>query len=354
MWLFKWKYVFNHPEPPAKRYYCGETSAWPGTCANFNPRNLAPPKHHARLRCASFGWHVRQRKSYPHGQAMPQKHWSKNAKVLGQKKAVLEVLGQKKSTLDTQVTHWHTASKRCQSAWLQTYRDWRIDRWIPAADRQTGRQTDRQAGMDGKVPLTAARKPGWLDRKTWFWATISARVSENQPSSSRHFSFPQKPKPIQQPLTPLPHELWAASSPTTDVNKVQLSSPADHKMQLIFWPPRKSIAPVRQNDFRHLMMSQSATPATQNDIARRLKPPKVRVLFHIQARRLQSFPSSLHMCAGVNFSFTSLLRCQSHWKVFSLWFFRAVNLASRCIINVCLVGGTCVDNVVSRTWSSGR
>ena len=51
-------------------------------------------------------------------------------KSVGTKKAVLEVLGQKKSTLDTQVTHWHTASKRCQPAWLQTYRDWRIDRWI--------------------------------------------------------------------------------------------------------------------------------------------------------------------------------------------------------------------------------
>ena len=34
-------------------HYCGETSAWPGTCANFNPTNLAPPKHHARLRCQS-------------------------------------------------------------------------------------------------------------------------------------------------------------------------------------------------------------------------------------------------------------------------------------------------------------
>ena len=51
-------------------------------------------------------------------------------KSVGTKKAVLEVLEQKKFTLDTQVTHWHTASKRCQPAWLQTYRDWRIDRWI--------------------------------------------------------------------------------------------------------------------------------------------------------------------------------------------------------------------------------
>ena len=37
-------------------------------------------------------------------------------KNVGTKKAVLEVLGQKKFTLDTQVTHWHTASKRCQPA----------------------------------------------------------------------------------------------------------------------------------------------------------------------------------------------------------------------------------------------
>ena len=60
---------------------------------------------------------------------------------------------------------------------------------------------------------------------------ISARVFENQPSSSRHFCFPQKPKPIQQRLT---WHLCRTSfgrhlPPTTDINKVQLSSPADHK-----------------------------------------------------------------------------------------------------------------------------
>ena len=77
------------------RRYCRETSAWPGTCANFNPRNLAPPKHHAHLRCASFGWHVLQRKSYPRGQGMPQKHWSKNTKVLGQEKLCWKCWGKK-------------------------------------------------------------------------------------------------------------------------------------------------------------------------------------------------------------------------------------------------------------------
>ena len=42
-----------------------------------------------------------------------------------------------------------------------------VDAWTDgsAADRQTGKQTHRQAGIDGKVPLTSARKPGWLDRK---------------------------------------------------------------------------------------------------------------------------------------------------------------------------------------------
>ena len=217
-------------------------------------------------------------------------------------------------------------------------------------DKQAARQTDRQAGIDGKVPLTAAsrsKKHGSGQLSLLGCLRIShpplgtSLSPKNRNPSNNHWHLCRTSFGRHLP-------------PTTDINKVQLSSPADHKMQLIFWPPRKSIAPVRQNDFRHLMMSQGATPATQNDVARRLKPPKVRVLFHIQARHLQSFPSSLHMCAGVNFSFTSLLRCQSHWKVFSLWFFRAVNLASRCIINVCLVGGTCVDNVVSRTWSSGR
>ena len=91
--------------------YCRETSAWPGTCANFNPTNLAPPKHHARLRCASFGWHVLQRKSYPHGQAMPQKHWSKNAKVLGQKKLCWKCWG-KKSLCWTRKSHIGTLLPR--------------------------------------------------------------------------------------------------------------------------------------------------------------------------------------------------------------------------------------------------
>ena len=91
--------------------YCGETSAWPGICANFNPTNLAPPKHHARLRCASFGWHVLQRKSYPHGQAMPQKHWSKNAKVLGQKKLCWKCWG-KKSLRWTRKSHIGTLLPR--------------------------------------------------------------------------------------------------------------------------------------------------------------------------------------------------------------------------------------------------
>ena len=91
--------------------HCGETSAWPGTCANFNPTNLAPPKHHARLRCASFGWHVLQRKSYLHGQAMPQKHWSKNAKALGQKKLCWKCWG-KKSLRWTRKSHIGTLLPR--------------------------------------------------------------------------------------------------------------------------------------------------------------------------------------------------------------------------------------------------
>ena len=73
------------------------------------------------------------------------------------KKSCAGSAGAKKSVLDTQVTHWHTASRRCQPALLQTDGS--------TADRQTGKQTHRQARIDGKVPLTSARKPGWLDRK---------------------------------------------------------------------------------------------------------------------------------------------------------------------------------------------
>ena len=41
-------------------------------------------------------------------------------------------------------------------------------------------------------------------------------------------------------------------------------------MQIIFWERRKSIVPATRNDFRdvfrHMKMSGSATPATQNNI----------------------------------------------------------------------------------------
>ena len=39
--------------------------------------------------------------------------------------------------------------------------------------------------------------------------------------------------------------------------------------------------------------------------------------FHTQARHLQSFPSSWHICVGANLSFTFRLRRQNHWNVFS-------------------------------------
>ena len=49
------------------------------------------------------------------------------------------------------------------------------------------------------------------------------------------------------------------------------------KIQMIFWKWRKSIAPVTQKDFYHVMkhigMSQSATHATQNEVTEHLKPP---------------------------------------------------------------------------------
>ena len=55
---------------------------------------------------------------------------------VGTKKGCAGSAGAKKSVLDTQVTHWHTASRRCQPALLQTDRGWR------QMDRQ---QIDRQA-----------------------------------------------------------------------------------------------------------------------------------------------------------------------------------------------------------------
>ena len=62
---------------------------------------------------------------------------------------------------------------------------------------------------------------------------------------------------------------------TMDASKV-LRLP--RKLQHIFWKRRKSIAPATQNDLRHVAehvwMSRSATPATRNEAARRLKPPK--------------------------------------------------------------------------------
>ena len=63
---------------------------------------------------------------------------------------------------------------------------------------------------------------------------------------------------------------------TMDTSKV-LRLP--RKLQHIFWKPRKSIAPATQNDFqrvaKHIWMSQSATPATQNEATTRLQHPKM-------------------------------------------------------------------------------
>ena len=61
--------------------YCGETSAWSGTCAKFNPRNLAPLKRHARLWSASFGWHVLQCKSYTRPSYAPKNTGAKSESV---------------------------------------------------------------------------------------------------------------------------------------------------------------------------------------------------------------------------------------------------------------------------------
>ena len=63
---------------------------------------------------------------------------------------------------------------------------------------------------------------------------------------------------------------------TMEVSKV-LCLP--RKMHLVFWKRCESIAPITQNDFRHVVkhvgMSRSATPATRNKVTQRLKPPKV-------------------------------------------------------------------------------
>ena len=111
--------------------YCGETSAWSGTCAKFNPRNLAPLKHHARLWSASFGWHVLQRKSYTRPSYAP--------RTLEPKAKALEVLAQKPFAL--QVTHSYTGSNVNLHEWRQL----EIVAWTDRsmAYKKTGRQTDR-------------------------------------------------------------------------------------------------------------------------------------------------------------------------------------------------------------------
>ena len=63
---------------------------------------------------------------------------------------------------------------------------------------------------------------------------------------------------------------------TMDTSKVLR---LQRKLQHIFWQRHKSIAPATQNDFRrgpeHVWMSRSDTPATRNEAATRLKPPKM-------------------------------------------------------------------------------
>ena len=78
---------------------------------------------------------------------------AKKATVLGQKKAVLEVLGQK-CLCWTRKSHIGTLLPGDVNL-----------HYCRQMDRQQIKQTHRQARIDGKVPLTSARKPGWLDRK---------------------------------------------------------------------------------------------------------------------------------------------------------------------------------------------
>ena len=94
-----------------------------------------------------------------------------NARVTHTAKLCTKDTGAKKQVLGQKSLCWtrksHIGTLLPGDVNLHYCRQIEVDAWTDgsAADRQTGRQTDRQAGIDGKVPLTAARKPGWLDRK---------------------------------------------------------------------------------------------------------------------------------------------------------------------------------------------
>ena len=88
-------------------------------------------------------------------------------------------------------------------------------------------------------------------------AALTMRFAQNEPQdTSKVLRLPRKMKMDTSQVLRLPR-----------------------KKQRIFWKRRKSIAPATQNHFRqvtkHVWISRSATPATQNEAPRRWKPPKV-------------------------------------------------------------------------------
>jgi len=94
-------------------------------------------------------------------------------------------------------------------------------------------------------------------------------ISQNATPATESAPCRHLTQPCQCDLLRLPRKMTMATS------KVQR---LPRKLQRIFGKHRKSIAPATQNDFRHvakhIRMSRSAMPATQNEATRRLKPPK--------------------------------------------------------------------------------
>ena len=109
--------------------YSGESSAGPEHVQNSTPETWSHPHTHCAPPVRELWVACSTTQELPTRQGYAPRTLEQKSNSVGTKKLCWKCWA-KKSAVDTQVTHLHTASKRCQPALLQTDRGWRIDSWI--------------------------------------------------------------------------------------------------------------------------------------------------------------------------------------------------------------------------------
>ena len=121
------------------------------------------------------------------------------------------------------------------------------------------------------MPLTAARKLGWFDQKIMV-RVCRVRLSENQPSSIGNSLSPKNRIPSNNFGRHLPQQEVSTRTSYQEQRSIKCNTSSEKTFAKVLRLSEKT-----QCVMIHAGMSQGATPATWNDVTRRLKPPKVRV-----------------------------------------------------------------------------